>query len=345
MTQGCATRSPSLQPRASSRETLRKWRPERIQFSQYGKDPKNCLRYSPGYLVSCCLLVLAFARQRVRWSRSAQFHCRCDRNDPKNGLRCSPKMANTAGAGASSSSSSSSGSSSSKNAGEVRQRRSLKSFLSAITVSALFVVLVVLWLRYRWNAFYESAVACAFTQLDMDSNGVIDNKELYAGVLLIYLRLKGLVRLKVPTHKSVMQLLQVTDSDQSGLLDADEFKHTMDLLSGQLLARALVQVVLILSCPLLASVIVKSVASAIQNKKSDIKAAGTRCKAMLQKVFLGRVLLTMVIPVGRKVKNTWKNLPASFPATMVTVIMVHLINAWLYLIDDGLVWWHGKKWI
>jgi len=288
--------------------------------------------------MSCCLLVLAFSSARARkWRRS-------------------PRKAPIVGAGADSSINSvgSSGSdSSSTDATGVMSwdlinhkfLKDLSHVLSAVTLFASFVALVVLWLRHRWNTFYESAVEGAFSSLDMDQNGLIDSKELYAGVLLIYMRLKGLVRLRVPTHDSVMRLLQVTDVDDNGLLDAEEFRHTMDLLSGQLLARFLVQVVLILSCPFLASVAVKGVASAIQREQEFIRAAGTRCEETLQKAFVGRALLAVVTPLGKKVLRTWKDLPASFPATLVTVIMVNLINSWLYLIDDGLARWHKTKWI
>jgi len=175
----------------------------------------------------------------------------------------------------------------------------------------------------------------------MDGNGTIDVKELYAGVLVIYLRLKAFVQLKVPRRESVMQLLEVTDKDHSGSLDAEEFKYTMHLLSNQLLCRALVQLVLVLSCPLLASVLVRAVGCAVQENETSIKAASTKCKEKLQSLLIGRALLALVTPIGTQVQKIWNRLPDSFPATMVTIIMVNLINRGLYLIDDGLIHWHS----
>lgn len=254
-------------------------------------------------------------------------------------------MACVACAGASSSggsSSSADANDSSESSHGTHRRRSIRYIVagcSGLGVTAIFAALSYFWLRARWNLWYDNAVVSTFINLDMDGNGTIDQKELYAGVLSIYLKLKAFVSLKVPRRESVMQLLEVTDHDKSGALDAEEFKYTMHLLSNQLLCRALVQLVLVLSCPLLASLLVKAVGGYVQQNQSSISASLTKWKEKLQNLLIGRALLAVVTPIGTQVQKIWSRLPDSFPATLVTIVMVNLINNWLYLLDDGLIHW------
>jgi len=215
----------------------------------------------------------------------------------------------------------------------------LAAFLGGLKLSAMITSLAFLWKVSRWSLGYHEAVVAAFTEIDLDGDGWVDSKELYSGVLLIYLRLKGLMRLKVPKQESVMRLMEMMDADNSGDLDFDEFQRTMDMLSGQLLIRGLVQLVLVFLCPLLAFTLIHAVASAIQHNQSNIKEASSKCHAILQARTVGRFFLTVVTPLATKVKRICQKLPATLPATLLTVIMLNVIGKWLYVIDDYLICW------
>jgi len=294
------------------------------------------------------LLLVAFTGDRVRRLRSGRNNCSRYQNNPESGLKCSAGysmpcykapaytdrhgMARIACASVSTVA---------KDANDVamsldeapkgpKKVNVFAVFLGGLKLSALITSCAFLWHVSRWSFGFESAVVAAFNEVDIDGDGLIDPVELYAGVLLIYLRLKGLLRLKVPRQESVMRLMEMMDTDNSGDLDFEEFKRTMDMLSGQLLIRGLVQLALMILCPLLATLLVRAVACVVGTVSS-------KCQERLQKVASGRTLLAAVTPLVATVQRTCKKLPSSLPATVLTVVMLNLSGSWLSVVDDYLI--------
>uniref|UniRef100_A0A7S1PPT2 EF-hand domain-containing protein n=1 Tax=Alexandrium catenella TaxID=2925 RepID=A0A7S1PPT2_ALECA len=180
----------------------------------------------------------------------------------------------------------------------------------------------------------------AFTAVDIDGSGTIDDKELYAGVLVLYLKLKGVVKVKPPSHTMVLELMAASDIDRSGELDLREFQAVMRPLSEQLLARALLQVAVTLICPLLASSLVR-MARRRRDLRQKVREMWEHFIEALSCRRFGRALLSFLSlfePLGHFVQGVLKRLPRSFPIVMLATLLMKVVPSVITFIDTVILW-------
>ncbi|VEU38848.1 unnamed protein product [Pseudo-nitzschia multistriata] len=110
---------------------------------------------------------------------------------------------------------------------------------------------------------FQAAVSAAFDFCDDSGDGIVDESELYAGLLLVHLNLAkyaGPSACYPPTRAVCDRLFILADRDRSGGIDRNEFCCIVEILCAQILSRMLVYyVVLILAVPVLATFVVKSI--------------------------------------------------------------------------------------
>ena len=72
--------------------------------------------------------------------------------------------------------------------------------------------------------YFKSAVKQAFEAVDLDSTNSVDFKELYAAVLMLYLKVTKIVRgATPPTAQDIQKLMDEVDTSGTGSLDLDGF--------------------------------------------------------------------------------------------------------------------------
>lgn len=110
------------------------------------------------------------------------------------------------------------------------------------------------------SRFFQMLVERAFVVCDDTGDGVIDEAELYAGLLLVHLKLAkhaGPAACFPPTREICDNLFQAADVDHSGGLDKDQFQWIMKILCAQILSRMMVfYVMMVLGVPVLGSIAV-----------------------------------------------------------------------------------------
>lgn len=108
---------------------------------------------------------------------------------------------------------------------------------------------------------FQSLASRAFDVCDDSGDGIVDEAELYAGLLLVHLNLAkyaGPSACYPPTRAICDRLFIKADRDRSGGIDRTEFQYIVGVLCAQILSRMLVYyLVLILGVPLLATCVVK----------------------------------------------------------------------------------------
>jgi hypothetical protein len=104
---------------------------------------------------------------------------------------------------------------------------------------------------HRW--LIDRVAPAAFDEIDLDQSGKLDVNELYAGVLLVYVKLSAWFWVLPPTRAYTEELLHDLDENHDGQLDRHEFRAFCLFLSKGLIARIFVQLaVTFLVGPLLA---------------------------------------------------------------------------------------------
>ena len=110
------------------------------------------------------------------------------------------------------------------------------------------------------SKLFKKIVSTAFDTCDANKTGEIKQEELYAGLLLVHLKLAkfaGPAACYPPTRETCDTLFLAADHDNSGGIDKDEFVKIMGILCAQILSRMLVYyLVLVLLVPILASKVV-----------------------------------------------------------------------------------------
>mmetsp|Transcript_5896 Transcript_5896/g.8344 ORF Transcript_5896/g.8344 Transcript_5896/m.8344 type:complete len:327 (+) Transcript_5896:139-1119(+) len=117
------------------------------------------------------------------------------------------------------------------------------------------------WLARR--KFFQNMTDNAFKLIDADKSGEVDEKELYAGLLLIHLKLgmyAGPAACKPVDQERCLAVFHKMDVDGSGSLDQDEFREVMMILFSNVLLRVVVQwSMTLLIVPLVASKILDGI--------------------------------------------------------------------------------------
>ena len=107
---------------------------------------------------------------------------------------------------------------------------------------------------------FEILVDKAFAVCDDSGDGIVDEAELYAGLLLVHLNLAkhaGPAACFPPTREVCDRLFDAADQNNSHGLDKQQFHWVMGILCVQILSRMMAYyVVLILAVPILASYVI-----------------------------------------------------------------------------------------
>jgi len=154
------------------------------------------------------------------------------------------------------------------------------------------------------SAKFEKLVNCVFDLVDVDQSGKICKKELYAGLILVHLKLAtyiGPAACRPASREYVEEIFDTLDVDGSGFLCRKEFGVAMTIFCSQIVSRVIVQVCLtMMVVPLLAKYVLEiwnDVLILIQ-----IILAGTRdadLKSSRLWLFLCS-MLNFIIPAGMK---------------------------------------------
>ena len=96
----------------------------------------------------------------------------------------------------------------------------------------------------------SSASSSAFDRMDADGSGRLNPSELYATILLLYLKLNKVVKVDEPSRADVQKLFVEFDANRNGHLDKAEFTGLAAVLLGNLGARVFAQVfITLVLCP------------------------------------------------------------------------------------------------
>lgn len=101
-------------------------------------------------------------------------------------------------------------------------------------------------LRSKW---FERLVSYVFDLVDVDQSGKICKKELYAGLILVHLKLAayiGPAACRPASREYVEEVFDTLDVDGSGFLSRKEFRVAMTIFCSQIVSRVLVQIVMTL---------------------------------------------------------------------------------------------------
>jgi len=94
----------------------------------------------------------------------------------------------------------------------------------------------------RSNAF-KKLTKWAFDICDADGTGKVNKDELYAGILMVHLKLAksaGPAACYPPTRETIEELFDAADHDKSGDIDEHEFGKIMVICCGQIFSRMVV---------------------------------------------------------------------------------------------------------
>lgn len=190
-------------------------------------------------------------------------------------------------------------------------------------------------LHCRWERWFDNVVRHVFFRMDLDGSGKLDQKELYAGTLLVYLKLKSYVKVDAPSNARVLELMRLADVDLSGTLSYQEFHSIMHLLSSQILARVCIQLVFVVSCPFLASYLLRLSGPSIRRARRSLS---TTCSTRLAMGGpLGRWLRAVLRHFGTIVAVVARRLPPTLPATMLSAAMMLAVPIIFEILDGFLL--------
>jgi hypothetical protein len=188
-----------------------------------------------------------------------------------------------------------------------------------VSICVVFVALFVplcIFISRRWRGWFATAADRVFENTDVDCSGTIDKKELYAGVLQVYvnMHLYGL-NTRAPKRERVMSIMEKLDADDSGEINKEEFQIVMETLLKQTGGRIVTQLGITLLCPISAS----SVCAALKYGASLV---------------LPLVLPAMPSVLSPSLAALVANLPSAMDETIVCGLMMMSVNPALALVDE-----------
>eukprot|EP00929_Paragymnodinium_shiwhaense_P105868 TRINITY_DN70927_c0_g1_i1.p1 TRINITY_DN70927_c0_g1~~TRINITY_DN70927_c0_g1_i1.p1 ORF type:complete len:331 (-),score=51.70 TRINITY_DN70927_c0_g1_i1:214-1092(-) len=186
-----------------------------------------------------------------------------------------------------------------------------------VGITGFMLLLAIFYFERHWDSWVDGWIKHAFETVDIDKSGSIDRAELYAGVLLMYVEVNVWVTVYAPTRDDVMGLMKRIDADASGDLGYDEFKAILTILSEQILARAIMQLIFTVACPIAAGYVVVGLASVFHFGMS-----ATGLGALLNKV------------TPEKLSELTDYVPESLPATVMSSVLFLALPTVFKYIDD-----------
>jgi len=195
------------------------------------------------------------------------------------------------------------------------------------------------------SKFFEKIVNYSFDVIDSDGSGTIDKKELYAGLVLIHLKLAAYVgpaACRPATREYVDEMFDTLDQDQNGSLDREEFRILMTILCSQITSRVFVQLsVALMIVPLISNYVVDCIKSIMTYmgmvlKEIDDKEVVSEFLVGLLEYFWDLAKLLTPPILQRFVLSIYENLEIdTMPLTFISCLLGCMIVPWLlYKCDE-----------
>ncbi|KAL1504234.1 hypothetical protein AB1Y20_010643 [Prymnesium parvum] len=127
-------------------------------------------------------------------------------------------------------------------------------FLPAVACVAVLVVAVLAllwwWVKRNWDRWYHDLVKKAFDATDTDNDGSIEQDELWAGVLQLYVSIRQQnIPADPPKREDVTALMRNMDTDSDGQLSLREFEEVVKAIGAQAFGRAITMVLFVAVWP------------------------------------------------------------------------------------------------
>lgn len=200
----------------------------------------------------------------------------------------------------------------------------------------------------------------AFTTIDTDGSGSVDEKELYSGLLLIHLKLglyAGPAACRPIGRERCSAVFEKMDFDNSGSLDKEEFREVMMVLFSNVVLRVLAQWSLtLLIVPLVAHKVLELVYLAIHTlyyivtNMDEYSSIADKIELTIEAAadWFVKSLPESVLMVWDEFVSLLDLVPDSvwntIPLTLISTILGILVVPWvIFKIDDGFQYLADKK--
>jgi hypothetical protein len=169
---------------------------------------------------------------------------------------------------------------------------------------------------------FQKMVDNVFVSIDTDGSGEIDKKELYAGLILIHLRLAAYVgpaACRPATKEYVEEIFDLLDTDGSGQLSREEFGTVMTLLLSQITSRIVLYMIFPLAIiPLFARFIMDGITWGMEKWGQRIHEIGVPLPLCIQEATTTVVQkMNDIVPV-----DIWEKLPMTLISTMLGMLVL-----------------------
>ena len=201
------------------------------------------------------------------------------------------------------------------------------------------------------NKRFQKLCDSVFDAIDTDNSGRVDEKELYAGLLLIHLKFgayAGPAACRPLGRDRAAAVFRDMDTDDSGELDRDEFRRVIVFLFGNVLIRVIVQwSMTLLIVPLVAQYILDAVFAAIDGVYYIVTTMdesfwlADRIEVTLERAWgtLVSMLPAMVLTACHSMKHyldmvpesVWNSIPLTLLSTVLGIAVVPYI---IFRIDE-----------
>ena len=205
------------------------------------------------------------------------------------------------------------------------------------------------WLFH--NARFAKMCDQVFESVDTDESGSIDEKELYAGLLLIHLKLgmyAGPAACRPLQRERCQKVFMEMDTDGSGQLDKQEFRCVMIYLFGNVIIRVLVQwSMTLLIVPLVAQYVLDALYGATEFVYDTITTldedytlanwvelhieAAARMAWQATPATLQTALTTAEYYIAQVPESVWNSIPLTLLSTILGIAVVPVI---IFSIDE-----------
>lgn len=172
---------------------------------------------------------------------------------------------------------------------------------------------------------FQKMVNDVFVSIDTDNSGEVDKKELYAGLILIHLRLAAYVgpaACRPATKDYVEEIFDLLDVDDSGQLNREEFGSVIALLVSQITTRVLLYLIFPLVIIPFSAEFIIDIFSGIKMDERITNFANSARNCIvpdgIKDIFLVvREKVTEIVP-----DDLWERIPLTFISAMLGLIVL-----------------------
>ena len=191
--------------------------------------------------------------------------------------------------------------------------------------------------------YFQKICLMAYDTIDSDGSGQIDEKELYAGLLLIHLQLgmyAGPAACRPLSREQVHVVFVKMDTDHSGTLDVLEFQAIMSVLFSNVLLRVIVQwsmtlmivpwlAQFILSCFIIVITSISNVITNLDEHSAFFNFIELTIEGVIQFIYvtiLPKFIKVIISMIERSIRivpiSVWKALPLTILSTVLGIVVV-----------------------